>query len=115
MPKPSEVEETAENQDQAKFNFSFVECLLYSFHALARLNADFLAAGDEATKERLKEFRLRLQYFAKGTQNYIKELRNTLAKPTTGASKEENDEVSFRSPLLNPAHQLVKFKFLSYP
>lgn len=98
LPKPSEVEET-ENQDQAKFNFSFVECLLFSFHALARINGDFLAAGDEATKERLKDFRLRLQYFAKGTQNYIKELRSTLAKPATvptGTNKEENDENKIR-------------------
>ena len=96
MPKPSDTEATgqeAENQD-AKFNFSYVECLMYAFHALGRINTEFLAAGDEATKERLRDFRLRLTYFAKGTQNYIKELRNTLSKPTNGNNKEENDEVS---------------------
>lgn len=68
-------EEEEEEEEQAKFNFSYVECLLYAFHVLAKFDQSFFFFEN---KERLKDFRLRLQYFAKGTQNYIKELRNTL-------------------------------------
>ena len=68
-------QESSENSS-AKFNFSFVECLLFAFHELAKLCPQFLAADEN--KERLKEFRLRLQFFATGNQNYIKELRNSV-------------------------------------
>lgn len=47
-----------------KQEFSFVECLLYAFHKLARFSPQFLT-NDE---ERLKDFKLRLQYFARGLQ-----------------------------------------------
>ncbi|CAF0728769.1 unnamed protein product [Brachionus calyciflorus] len=81
------IEET-----EARFNFSYVECFMYAFHVLAKSNQDFLNSLDN--KERLKDFRLRLQYFAKGTQNYIKELRNTLINSSlnakTSADNEEN-------------------------
>ncbi len=90
MPKPNEALVETENQeakeDDVKFNFSYVECLMYAFHALARYHPEFLAA--EANKDRLKDFRWRLQYFAKGTQNYIKELRNSI-------NTEETEEVNF--------------------
>ena len=68
---------------------------MYSFHVLARQQTDFLC-GDE-NKERLKEFRLRLQYFAKGTQNYIKELRNSISN--TSITAKENEEVTSFSPI----------------
>lgn len=51
---------------------------MYSFHELGKFKPEFLS-GDES-KERLKDFRVRLQYFATGTQNYIKELKNTVSK-----------------------------------
>ncbi len=94
MPKP-ELTEAAEAKsgEEQKFNFSYVECLLFAFHAVARHHEAFLSAADEATKERARDFRLRLQYFAKGTQNYIKELRNSLLSAASLANQ-ENEEVS---------------------
>lgn len=90
MPKPTESQEQdTENNSEAKFNFSYVECLLLSFHHVARHNQEFLSA--ESNKERLKDLRLRLQYFAKGTQNYIKELRNLLFK--AGNANKDDEEV----------------------
>ncbi len=96
MPRPSESTAASattnngnEEEEEAKFNFSYVECLMYSFHVLARQQPEFLC-GDE-NKERLKEFRHRLQYFAKGTQNYIKELRNSISN--TSITAKENEEV----------------------
>ena len=98
LPRPLEATATAaaavvsaDEAEEAKFNFSYVECLMYSFHVLARSQPEFLC-GDE-NKERLKEFRLRLQYFAKGTQNYIKELRNSISN--TSITAKENEEVCF--------------------
>jgi hypothetical protein len=92
LPKPNEEAEQLKSeladQQEAKFNFSYAECLIYSFHVLARYHPEFLSA--EANKERLKDFRLRLQYFAKGTQNYIKELRNTLSNSDNNKENEEN-------------------------
>ena len=95
MPKPSEAEteqaaaETATASEETKYSFSYVECLMYSFHVLAKYNPEFLAADEN--KEKLKDFRFRLQYLAKSTQNYIKEIRHTLSV-TNGVK--ENEEVS---------------------
>ena len=88
MPKPNDGE--LHEEDELKFNFSYVECLMFAFHLLGRFHPEFLAADEN--KERLKDFRLRLQYFAKGTQNYIKELRNSLSN--TSITSKENEEVN---------------------
>jgi hypothetical protein len=97
LPKPLEdsavvvvVVDQLQQQEDAKFNFSYVECLMYAFHTLVKYQPAFLN-GTEENKERFKEFRLRLQYFAKGTQNYIKELRNSLSN--TSITLKENEEV----------------------
>lgn len=96
LPKPdlTESADTKSGEDQ-KFNFSYVECLLYAFHAVARYHETYLNAPEETTKERARDFRLRLQYFAKGTQNYIKELRNSLLSASALANK-ENEENKVR-------------------
>ena len=58
MPLPPAVEETEENESQdPKFQFSYVECLMYLFHQLGRKYPEFLT--DEANAERLKDFRVR--------------------------------------------------------
>jgi hypothetical protein len=88
LPKPNE----AETDEDIKFNFSCVECLMYSFHVLGRFHPEFLAA--EENKERLKDFRLRLGYFARGTQNYIKELRSAVTN--TAVTIKENEENKVR-------------------
>ena len=57
MPLPP-AEETEENDSQEpKFQFSYVECLMYLFHQLGRKYPEFLT--DESNAERLKDFRLR--------------------------------------------------------
>lgn len=60
---------------------------MYAFHVLGRYHPEFLAA--DKNSERIKDFRSRLQYFAKGTQSYIKELRNSIS-----ANSKENEEVN---------------------
>lgn len=92
LPKPNEAETTTSTEEDVKFNFSYVECLMFAFHTLGRYHPEFLA-GDE-NKERLKDFRLRLGYFARGTQNYIKELRSIVTN--TPAITKENEENKVR-------------------
>jgi len=62
---------------------------MFAFHALGRYHPEFLSADEN--KERLKDFRLRLGYFARGTQNYIKELRSAVTNIPTAAN--DNEEV----------------------
>lgn len=50
--------------------FSYVECLLYTFHQLARQCPEFLTDNQDV----LKDFRIRLQYFSRGVQGCIKTL-----------------------------------------
>ncbi|RNA30903.1 apoptosis inhibitor 5 isoform X2 [Brachionus plicatilis] len=76
--------------EHVRFNFSYVECLIYTFHVLARSKQEFLSA--DQNKDKLKDFRLRLQYFAKGTKNYIKELRNTLINSSLNAKTDADNE-----------------------
>ncbi len=87
LPKPNEALESPE--EDVKFNFSYVECLMFAFHTLGRYHPEFLAADEN--KERLKDFRLRLGYFARGTQNYIKELRSAVIN--TSENTKDNEEV----------------------
>lgn len=46
--------------------FSHVECLLFAIHALGKQCPEYLTFPDDASK--LKDFRARLQYLARGTQ-----------------------------------------------
>lgn len=93
-PQDSESADDKEKQedDEVRFNFSYVECLMYTFHLLAKSKQEFLNAPE--SKDKLKDFRIRLQYFAKGTKNYIKELRNTLINSSLNAkTNSDNEEV----------------------
>lgn len=65
--------------------FTKVECLMFAFHSIGRQDETFLKADEE----RLKDFRSRLQYLARGVQGYIKKLKEFLAKPPAGASPED--------------------------
>ncbi|XP_077994223.1 apoptosis inhibitor 5-like [Glandiceps talaboti] len=75
MPLPPEGEDGENDQptDEPKLQFSYVECLMSSFHQLGKKSPEFLTADDNA--DRLKDFRIRLQYFARGCQMYMKQLR----------------------------------------
>jgi len=59
MPLPPEEAENGENAggEEPKLQFSYVECLLYSFHQLGRKLPDFLTAKLNA--EKLKDFKIR--------------------------------------------------------
>lgn len=48
------------------FQFSHAECLLYSLHTLGKKHPGNLTFVEDA--EKLKDFRARLQYLARGTQ-----------------------------------------------
>lgn len=110
LPKPSvevqasqgseSVEEKERHEDpEVRFNFSYVECLMYTFHLLAKSKQEFLNAPE--SKEKLKDFRIRLQYFAKGTKNYIKELRNTLINSSLNAkTNSDNEEVFIKKKII---------------
>lgn len=77
MPLPPDSEIT----EVPKLQFSHVECLMYAFHKICKQMPEFLIKDPD----QLKEFRLRLQYFARGIQGYIKKLREAI----TGKSEEE--------------------------
>ena len=88
MPLPPDGEESDEDAI-GKLNFSFTECFLYTLHRLGRKNQKFFL-GAEST-ERLKDFRLRLGYFGRMVQVYIKQLKATLqSKPTAELEQSEN-------------------------
>ncbi|XP_039294659.1 apoptosis inhibitor 5 [Nilaparvata lugens] len=87
MPPPPMTD--GEEQEEPKLFFSYVECLMYSLHRLARLCPEFLTQD----ADRLKDFRLRLQYFARGIQGYIKKLREALQGKTGEELKTEENKI----------------------
>lgn len=64
MPLPPDAEDVLE--ECPSFKFSHAECLLYALHKLGKQSAEFFQFKDDAAK--LKDFRSRLQYLARGTQ-----------------------------------------------
>lgn len=68
MPLPSLDDEDLASAatENPSFKFSHVECLLFALHTLAKQSLEFLTFPDDA--QRLKDFRSRLQYLARGTQ-----------------------------------------------
>lgn len=64
MPLPSLSEEDLATPPS--FQFSHAECLLYALHTLGKKNTDGFAFVNDPDK--LKDFRSRLQYLARGTQ-----------------------------------------------
>ncbi|XP_058804520.1 apoptosis inhibitor 5 [Phymastichus coffea] len=108
MPLPPESEAT----EVPKLQFSHVECLIYAFHKLCKQVPEFLLKD----ADQLKEFRLRLQYFARGIQGYIKKLREAI----NGKSEEElkTDENQIKVIALkttNNINTLIKDLFHSPP
>ncbi|XP_067000689.1 apoptosis inhibitor 5 isoform X2 [Anabrus simplex] len=89
MPLPPDTENDSTNQDEPVLIFSNVECLMYSFHRLCRQCPDFLTKD----ADKLKDFRMRLQYFARGIQGYIKKLREALQGKTQEELKTEENKI----------------------
>uniref|UniRef100_A0A2I3H8Y5 Apoptosis inhibitor 5 n=1 Tax=Nomascus leucogenys TaxID=61853 RepID=A0A2I3H8Y5_NOMLE len=96
MPLPPEEAENGENggDEEPKLQFSYVECLLYSFHQLGQKLPDFLTAKLNAKK--LKDFKIRLQYFARGLQVYIRQLRLALQGETGENRREQRTEENIK-------------------
>uniref|UniRef100_A0A1B6KHU5 Apoptosis inhibitor 5/fibroblast growth factor 2-interacting factor 2 n=1 Tax=Graphocephala atropunctata TaxID=36148 RepID=A0A1B6KHU5_9HEMI len=85
MPLPPDSDELPE----PTLEFSFVECLMYALHRIARHCPDVVTKDPE----KLKDFRLRLQYFARGIQGYIKKLREALQGKSGDELKTEENKI----------------------
>lgn len=87
MPLPSLTDDDLATPPS--FQFSHAECLLYALHMLGKKNPDGLAFVSDP--EKLKDFRSRLQYLARGTQGYIKKLEESIkGKPSDELKSEEH-------------------------
>ncbi|XP_047475372.1 apoptosis inhibitor 5-like [Penaeus chinensis] len=90
MPLPPEGDAATEAlEGGVSLEFSRVECLLFTFHQLAKHNPEFL----NENPDRLKDFRLRLQYFARVSQAYQKRLREALANKSGEELKTEENKI----------------------
>ncbi|XP_058818213.1 apoptosis inhibitor 5 homolog isoform X2 [Topomyia yanbarensis] len=79
----------ADMNETPSFQFSHAECLLYALHILGKQAVEYLSFPNEPGK--LKDFRSRLQYLARGTQGYIKKLQEAVkGKPTDEKNSDEN-------------------------
>lgn len=108
MPLPPATEIT----EVPKLQFSHVECLMYAFHKLCKQIPEFLMKDPE----QLKEFRLRLQYFARGIQGYIKKLREAISGKTEEELKSEENQLKVVAlKTTNNINTLIKDLFHSPP
>ncbi|XP_077309649.1 apoptosis inhibitor 5 [Lithobates pipiens] len=117
MPLPPEEVENGENasNEEPKLQFSYVECLLFSFHQLGRKNPDFLT-GDKVNADKLKDFKIRLQYFARGLQVYIRQLRLALQGKSGEALKTEENKIKVVAlKITNNINVLIKDLFHNPP
>lgn len=73
------------------FQFSHAECLLYALHTIGRQNPDSLTFTNDPTK--LKDFRARLQFLARGTQGYIKKLQEAVKGKAAEELKSEENQL----------------------
>ena len=128
MPQPPLADENG-NVPNPELQFSYVECLLYSLHQLARNDVTFLSAENAAVD--LKDFRLRyllpfvfskattficrLQYFARGTRVYINEIQASLAAKTSSKSKDEDQIKSIALKTCNNVNTIIKDLFRNPP
>jgi len=115
MPLPPEVEDLeSEEEKLAKLNFSYVECLMFAFHKIGGKDKEFLASEESAA--RLKDFRLRLQYFSRQVQVYIKKLKLDLAGKTKAELEEEENKVKLVAlRTCNNINMLIKDLFHNPP
>lgn len=74
--------------------FSHVECLLYALHTLGKQCPEYLAFADDEGK--LKDFRDRLQYLARGNQGLVKKLQEEI-KAAKGTSEPQSNEEKLKA------------------
>ncbi|XP_013381640.1 apoptosis inhibitor 5-like [Lingula anatina] len=114
LPPLTEDGENTPESEQPKLEFSYVESLMFAFHQIARKEPQFLTGEENA--ERLKDFRLRLQYFARGIQVYIKQLRMALQGKTGEALKTEESKLKVTAlKITNNINVLIKDLFHNPP
>jgi len=89
MPLPP-VDEDGTLAETPNLEFTKVECLMYTFHCVGKQNDAFLKEDEE----RLKDFRLRLQYLARGVTGYLKKLREFLSSPA--GRKADSEDVKIK-------------------
>ncbi|XP_075588063.1 apoptosis inhibitor cassowary isoform X2 [Dermatophagoides farinae] len=82
IPKPPEdlntsATDLSSTDDLPSTQFSHVECLLYSLHQLCKLNPKYFEADSKANE--FKDFKLRLQYLARGVQSYVNKLKKVIS------------------------------------
>lgn len=66
LPQLSEDSDVVSATTTPSFQFSHAECLLYALHTLGKKHTENLSFVSDP--EKLKDFRARLQYLARGTQ-----------------------------------------------
>lgn len=81
----------ADLTETPSFQFSHAECLLYALHILGRQAPDYLKFTDDAQK--LKDFRTRLTYLARGTQGYLKKLQEALKGKIPAELRSEENQI----------------------
>lgn len=87
MPAPKLDEDVMASNPS--FEFSHIECLLFALHTLGKKSPDQLNFITDP--EKLKDFRARLQFLARGTQGYIKKLEEAVkGKKDEDLKTEEN-------------------------
>lgn len=108
LPPAEEDGTIPENQS---FEFTKVECLMFTFHSIGKQCDTFLKEDEE----RLKDFKIRLQYLARGVQGYLKKLKEFLK---TAAGKQDTEDVKFKKIALRTTENLqmmIKDLFHSPP
>ncbi|CAL8323275.1 apoptosis inhibitor 5 [Gadus morhua] len=116
MPLPPDEAENGENavSEEPKLQFSYVECLLFGFHQLGKKLPDFLL--DKVEAEQLKDFKIRLQYFARGLQVYIRQLRVALQGKTGDSLKTDENKIKVVAlKITNNINVLIKDLFHNPP
>jgi hypothetical protein len=88
LPQPPAAGEAGWEDGGASLQFSRVECLLYTLQQLTKYHTEFFSDA-----EVLKDFRQRLQYFARGSQAYQKVLREAIAGKKGDELKSEENKV----------------------
>jgi len=87
MPLPPATEDGS-LAEVPNLEFTKVECLMFTFHQIGKQAEGFLTSDEE----RLKDFRSRLQYLARGVQGYIKKLKEFLSSSGTKPVKDGEEE-----------------------
>ena len=115
MPLPVVKEEKAaeesEDSSESQIEFSYVECLMYSFHQVARKYPEFLTAAEAADK--LRDFKLRLQHVGQRCQTYIKQIKMALNEKSGKDEEYKVKVIALRT--TSNIHTLVKDLFHSPP